>query len=47
MLSGLVADLSGYRSISMWATAVALMAFALSMVLARSSTARVQLDRAG
>lgn len=44
MLSGLVADVSGYRSISMWAAGVALVAFAFSLILARSVTTRIQVD---
>ncbi len=45
MLSGLVADVSGYRSIGVWAAGVALLAFALSLMLTRSVTVGIQPDR--
>ena len=46
MLNGLVADLSGYRSISMWAAGVALLALSFSLILTRVVTARRQLNHA-
>ena len=46
MLSGLVADLSGYRSISIWAAGVSFGAFLVSLILVRRVTARIAANQA-
>lgn len=43
-LSGAVADLSGYRSISMWAAGIALIAFLLSVTLMKFLYSRKQMN---